>query len=174
MKANTIFTFISLMILGLAAFSQQSIFGNFYSNGIERGFTGAMPNNAETPLRLVILFHGTGENGYEMEARGFNEFLGNNTMVVYPIALDRMTGFAGTDTIDDYQMVEDLLTHLDSAYTIDTSDICIGGFSSGAAFTYNIVCDFNSPASTRDYQFKAFAIVSGFVDTNYTSNCAVV
>jgi len=173
MKAKLIFTVLSHIILGFTAFSQQSITGMFNSNGVQRGFTGAIPNNAETPLRVVVLFHGRGENGYEMETRGFNEFLGNNTMVVYPIALNRMAGFDGTDTVDDYQMVEDLLTYLNSNYSIDTGDICVGGFSSGAAFTYNLVCDFNSPASTRDYQFKAFAVVSGFVDTNYTNNCSV-
>lgn len=173
MKTKTIFMLISIMIFEGNAFSQQSISGMFNSNGIERGFTGAIPRNAVTPMRLVILFHGTGENGYEMEVRGFNEFLGNNTMVVYPIAFNRMAGFAGTDTIDDFQMVEDLIAHVETTYTIDTSDICIGGFSSGGAFTYNLVCDFNSPASTRDYRFKALAVVSGFADTGFTTNCSV-
>ncbi len=174
MKTKILLMLMSLLILSCSAFSQQSISGLFNSNGIQRGFTGAIPNNPQTPLRLVILFHGTGENAYEMEARGFNAYLGNNTMVVYPNAADRMAGFAGTDSIDDYQMVEDLIDNLESIYMIDTSDICIGGFSSGAAFTYNLVCDFNDPSSTRAYNFKAFAIVSGFVDTNFISTCSVV
>ena len=77
MKTNYIVAltiFLVVIVGNFKAEAQQSIFDNFYSNGIQRGFTGAIPNNPQTPLRVVILFHGTGENQFEMEARGFNTF----------------------------------------------------------------------------------------------------
>lgn len=146
--------------------AQQSISETFTSDGISRGYIGSVPNSPQNPLRLVILFSGTTENMYEMPQRGYDSLVGTNSMVVYPDALNRMEGFNGTDTVDDFLMVEDLIRDVQSKYTIDTSDICIGGFSSGAAFCYNLVCDFNSPSSNRAYSFRAMAAVAGAVGSD--------
>jgi polyhydroxybutyrate depolymerase len=110
-----------------------------------------------------------------MELRGFNNFLGDNTMVVYPEPQNANLGFDNSDGVDDFQMVEDLIASLESNYTLNLDDICIGGFSNGAIFTYNLICNFNSPDSTRPYSFKSFAIVSGAMEEGQAniSDCPI-
>jgi len=164
MKRSILCSLMISLSLFSTLFAQQTISGSFPSNGQTRSYLGAVPDDPQTPLRLVILFCGAGENASQMVLRGFNNFLGNNTMVIYPEPFNGTPGFDLSTDVDDYQMVEDLITEVASNYTIDTSDICIGGFSNGGIFTYNAVCDFNSTESSRAYTFKAFAVVSGAME----------
>lgn len=155
--------------------AQETISGSFVSNGATRSYVGAVPDSAETPLRLVLLFCGVTENATQMALRGFNNFLGKNTMVVYPEPLSVNFGFDNSPGVDDFQMVEDLIAHIAMNYTVDLDDLCIGGFSNGGIFTYNLICDFNSPASARPYSFKSFAIVSGAMEAGQanSSDCPI-
>jgi poly(3-hydroxybutyrate) depolymerase len=71
-----------------------------------------------------------------MAERHFNDYLGTNTMVVYPEPFYFMGAFGfeiGSEE-DDFLMVEDLINHIDSNYSIDINDICIGGVSNGGVF----------------------------------------
>jgi len=173
---------LKTMLMGVLFFAassyltaQQTISGSFVSNGATRSYIGAVPDSAETPLRLVLLFCGVTENATQMALRGFNNFLGNNTMVVYPEPLNVNVGFDNSAGVDDFKMVEDLIAHIAMNYTVDLDDLCIGGFSNGGIFTYNLICDFNSPASARPYSFKSFAIVSGAMEAGQanTSDCPI-
>lgn len=141
--------------------AQQSISGTFESGGNTRSYVGAVPEAPQGDLRLVILFSGASENAAQMELRGFNNYLGDNTMVVYPEPFNTNLGFGNSAGVDDFQMVEDLISFIDSEYSVNLNDLCIGGFSNGGIFTYNLACEFNSPESTRPYAFKSFAVVSG-------------
>jgi len=143
--------------------AQQSISGSFSSNGNTRSYLGAIPDNPEPPMRLVLLFCGPGEPASEMVKRHFNDYLGNNTMVVYPEPVHWLGSFYYLidSTRNDPQMVEDLIGHINANYSIDLNDICIGGVSAGGQFTYDMVCEYNSTTSTRPYRFKAFAVVAG-------------
>lgn len=143
--------------------AQQTFTHKFTSNGVNRWYGGAKQASSSQPLRLVILFPGTTENLYEMLQRDYNNYLGDNSMVVYPESFNRMAGMNGTDSIDDFQMVQDLIDDVRSKYPIDTNDICIGGFSSGAKFCYELLCDYNRINSTRPYRFRAIAAVSGSI-----------
>jgi len=84
-------------------------------------------------------------------------------MVVYPEpwSFTSSFGFEIGSVEDDFQMVEDLIGHINSNYSIDLNGICIGGVSNGGIFTYDLVCEYNSTTSTRPYRFKAFAVVAG-------------
>lgn len=170
-----LFSFLFLTMIS-KIFAQVSISETFTSGGAERWYIGAMPNNPEPNLKLVILFCGSQENAYEMESRAFHNYLENNTMVVYPQPFDFVAGFDNTNNIDDFQMVEDLITDVASNYNIDTENIFIGGFSNGGSFTYNLVCEYNNPASERPYTFKAIAVVSGFMNANNVNlnDCPIV
>jgi poly(3-hydroxybutyrate) depolymerase len=86
-------------------------------------------------------------------------------MVIYPEPFNVTFGFGNSAGVDDFQMVEDLIATLDANYSINLNDVCIGGFSNGAIFSYNLVCDFNGQDSTRSYTFKSLAIVSGAMGT---------
>ena len=165
MKSLFIFTLLISVSLCSSLFAQQSISGSFSSNGNTRTYIGAIPDSPQTPLRLVILFCGANEDAGQMELRGFNNYLGNNTIVVYPEPYFFMGSFGADTLANDYLMVEDLITHIASNYTIDANEICVGGFSNGAIFTYDLVCEFSNSASTRPYTFKAFAVVAGAMDT---------
>lgn len=165
MKNLCLFTLLIGVSFCSSLFAQQEISGSFFSNGNTRTYIGAMPDNPQTPLRLVILFCGANEDAGQMALRGFNNYLGNNTIVVYPEPYFFMGSFGGDTLANDYLMVEELITHIASNYTIDANDICVGGFSNGAIFTYDLVCEFNNSASTRPYTFKAFAVVAGAMDT---------
>lgn len=155
--------------------AQQTISGSFTSNGQTRSYIGAIPNNPQASLRLVILFCGVGEDASQMALRGFNNYLGSNSMVIYPEPSSPI-GFDNVNGVDDFQMVEDLIHRVDSIYTIDTNDICIGGFSNGGIFTYKLACDFNSSNSGRPYKFKAIAVVSGAMEsgTANSMDCPIV
>lgn len=172
---------LSTMLLGFLffaaspfLFAQQTISGSFSSNGQSRNYLGALPDNPQSPLRLVIMFCGAQENASQMVLRGFNDHLGNHSMVIYPEPASPM-GFDNVNGVDDFQMVENLISYIDSIYTIDTADICLGGFSNGAIFTYNLACEFNDPGSTRAFKFKSIAIVSGAMETGKvnTTDCPV-
>jgi polyhydroxybutyrate depolymerase len=163
MKSLSIFTLLLSVLLCSTLSAQQSISGNFSSNGNTRAYLGAIPDNPEPNMRLVLLFCGAGEPAEQMEERHFNDYLGNNTMVIYPEPVFWFSSFHYDidSTRNDPQMVEDLISHIDSNYSIDLNDICIGGFSNGGSFAYNLVCEYNSTTSTRPYRFKAFAVVAG-------------
>lgn len=150
-------------------FAQQVISGSFTSNGQTRSYLGALPTNPQSSLRLVILFCGVGENASQMVLRGYNNYLGSNSMVIYPEPSSQM-GFDNVNGVDDFQMVQDLIHTIDSMYTIDTSDICIGGFSNGGIFSYKLACDFNAPTANRAYRFKAIAVVSGAMESGATNS----
>lgn len=152
-----------LLMASQLSWAQQSISGTFTSGGVSRWYGGALPQSPNNPLRLVILFPGTTENTNEMLMRNYNDYLGTNSMVVYPESFDRMVGINGTDSIDDFQMVQDLIDDVRSKYSIDTADICIGGFSSGATFCYQLLCEYNTISSPRPYRFRAIAAVSGSI-----------
>ena len=155
--------FVVLLIASQLSWAQQSISGTFNSGGVSRWYGGALPQSPNVPLRLVLLFPGTTENTNEMLMRDYNDYLGTNSMVVYPESFDRMVGINGTDSIDDFQMVQDLIDDVRSKYSIDTADICIGGFSSGATFCYQLLCEYNTTSSPRPYRFRAIAAVSGSI-----------
>jgi polyhydroxybutyrate depolymerase len=163
MKRLFLLSLIISFSLCSTMFAQQTISGSFDSGGETRSYIGAVPNTPQTPLRLVILFCGATEDASQMELRGFNDYLGSSTIVIYPEPFSAF-GFDNSNGVDDYQMVEDLIAEVASNYTINLNDICIGGFSNGAIFTYNLVCDFNSPTSTRAYTFKSFAVVAGAME----------
>ncbi len=98
-----------------------------------------------------------------MELRGFNAYLGNSTVVVYPEPYYFMGAFNEDSVTNDFQMVEDLVEHISGIYPIDLDDVCAGGFSSGGHFTYELACEFNDPASMRPFRFKSIAAVSGWM-----------
>lgn len=165
---HSILKSIILILLFLGSWAalraQQSISGNFSSNGNTRAYLGAIPDNPEPNMRLVLLFCGIGETAEAMAQRHFNDYLGNNTLVVYP---EPVSGWSSFDaTLDDPQMVEDLIGHIDSNYSIDLDDICIGGVSNGGIFSYDLVREYNSTTSTRPYRFKALAVVAGSMDAS--------
>lgn len=169
---------LKILLMGVLFFAissyltaQQTISGRFSSNGNTRTYLGAVPDNPEPPMRLVILFCGIGEGAEQMAQRHFNDYLGNNTMVVYPEPWFWLSSFGyeiGSEQ-NDFLMVEDLIHHIDSNYAINLNDICIGGVSQGGVFTYDLVCEYNRTESTRPYRFKAFAVVAGGMDSSYVN-----
>lgn len=167
---------VMAIILGcLKAEAQQSISGSFTSEGDTRSYIGAVPDNPTNSMRLVILFCGATESASEMELRGFNDVLGDSTLVIYPEPSNANFGFDNTNGVDDFQMVEDLISEVTAAYSVNENDICIGGFSNGAVFSHKLACDFNATNSGRAYRFKAFAAVSGAMEqgTANTSSCDI-
>lgn len=153
--------------------AQTTFNGSFSSSGQSRSYLAAVPSNSQGSLNLVLLFCGLNEDTAQMALRGFHDYLGNNTMVVYPQPNNALAGFGNQNGVDDFQMVEDLITELAANHNLDLNNIFVGGFSNGAIFTYRLVCDFNSSASNRAYVFKAFAVVSGAMEqgTLNTTDC---
>lgn len=74
---------LKTMLMGVLFFAassfltaQETISGSFASNGTTRSYIGAVPDSAETPLRLVLLFCGVTENATQMTLRAFQQFPG--------------------------------------------------------------------------------------------------
>lgn len=137
------------------------------------------PDPGNSPLPLVFLFHGGGQNS--RRAADFSEFHAyagqRGAIVVYPDGTPQLGLFkkgqdwnvgsippqtpAEKKGIDDLGFVRALVKKLESEYKIDPRRIYATGVSLGAIFTYNVACHMSDT-------FAAVAIVAGALAT---ANC---
>ncbi|MCC6791535.1 MAG: polyhydroxybutyrate depolymerase [Thermomicrobiales bacterium] len=122
-----------------------------------------------TPAPLVLVFHGAGGNGAQVEKQtGFDDLAEEEGfIVVYPdgtTSPDRelvptwnaghCCGYALKEAVDDVAFVDQLLDQVEADYAIDASRVYAAGFSNGSMFTYRLACDLAG-------RFAAVATVSG-------------
>lgn len=150
---------ISVIILSLASLAcsrtameasrpeaSGSTDGQITSSGVTRHFILHVPPTYRPgdAVPLIINFHGYGSNSKEeegltgMSAKADNE----NFIVVYPDGLNSAWNDGpGTDGERDQKFVRDLITHLESQYSIDPKRIYATGISNGGGMTNRLGCD---------------------------------
>ncbi len=121
------------------------------SGGYDRTFKLHVPPNyqADTPMPLVLVFHGRGSNAFDAETYlQFNPLANQHGFIVaYPQA----TGSPSTwedlpeseslSEVDDVQFVQEIIDYLSSQLSIDAQRIYAVGFSNGGGMANRLGCD---------------------------------
>lgn len=123
-----------------------------------------------TPIPLLINFHGFGGSAYEFSLStgegnaNLNSLADSqNFMVVYPQGIERSKGGAEWDPGDngnpdindnDLYFVEQLILEINNDYNIDLTRVYAAGYSNGGMMAYGLAC-------SRSTQIAAVGIMSG-------------
>jgi polyhydroxybutyrate depolymerase len=122
-----------------------SIEAQIISSGVSRHYILHVPSSYQpnTPVPLILNFHGLTSNSREEEAlTGMSAKADREGfIVVYPDGLNSTwyTG-PGTEGQQDRQFVRDLITYLESQYSIDPKRIYATGISNGGGMTDRLGC----------------------------------
>ncbi len=120
-------------------------------DGRRRHYRVFVPTAAKGPLPLVVVLHGGGSNGRQME--GYTKF--NDTaqreglIVIYPDAIDgnwndgRNLEFirAEREKIDDVKFIRAAIDAVDKEHPVDRSRIFATGISNGALMSHRLAND---------------------------------
>jgi len=123
----------------------------------------------ETPVPLVLAFHGSGGNGRGMEQlTGLNRLAEQeNFIVVYPDGINAHwhTGRrAQPDVHDDIGFVSALIDRIDQQYNLDRSRVYATGFSNGGMFAHRVSCELSDKVA-------ASAAVAATMPENLSRTC---
>lgn len=143
------------------------------SGGLERSFrVHVPPGQVETGYPLVLVFHGGGGSGEQIELRStrFSEIADEEGFVaVYPDGTGVLKtwngggccGAAVREDVDDVGFVRDLLDHLEDSLCIDSSKVFATGMSNGGILSHRLACELSG-------RIAAIAPVAG---TDMTEMC---
>lgn len=138
--------------------------------GTTRTFIVRAPRNINSPLPVVIVFHGGGGNGSNAETMsGFTRLVERERLIaVYPNGSGRMgerlltwnarhcCGYAMDQRVDDVAFVDAMIDALVREFAIDTTRIYLTGMSNGGMVTHTL-------AATMRHRPAAIAPVVGAV-----------
>lgn len=127
---------------------------------------------AEKPLPLVLMFHGGGGSGRQLElsSSGMNEIADREGFIAaYPDGTGLVKtwngggccGAAVRDNVDDVGFVAALLDHLEETLCLDRRRVFAAGMSNGAMMSHRLGCELAD-------RIAAIAPVAG---TDMTSSC---
>lgn len=165
------------MLLSVNSFAQQSTQSWTYG-GLQRQYIRYVPPSydGDSPLPVVFVFHGLGDNMNNMYGIGMNLVADTaKFIVIVPQALtDPLAGTAWNSqaginglffpnaNVDDVGFVMAIIDTLSAQYEIDASRIYATGFSMGGFFTNRLACE-------RPDVFAAVASVAGTIGSGL--NC---
>jgi polyhydroxybutyrate depolymerase len=156
-----------LATVSLAA--QQMIPGTLQVNGVDRTYLLHVPAGDQNgkPLPLVLV------HGAQMTAALMARITGMNAwadktdfIVVYPQGLEQhwnTTQQPGA-TADDFIFMKELITKIESAYSVNRSRVFAAGLSNGAEFAQGLAC-------SGDFQFAAVVAVSATLQKEGAKYC---
>jgi polyhydroxybutyrate depolymerase len=116
---------------------------------------------AGTPLPLVVVFHGAGEDAAEIRAAYHLEEAADGGAVFAYLDSTASTWALGQSL--DLRHVDRLVQSVSGAYCIDQDRIFAAGFSAGAVFTHWVGC-------VRSATFRALAVTAG-TDVRFDTAC---
>ena len=146
---------------------------SFYVDGEYRKYKLYIPENIEVDAPLVMALHGfTGSSDTIKYISGFNDLADEyGFAVVYPLG-SNVPGFeiahwnAGLDysEVDDVKFLTELVTFLQSKYSLSSENTFVTGFSNGGFMSYTLACEARGT-------FKAYAPVSGLMSKETWDTC---
>lgn len=137
-----------------------------YDLHIPASYTG------QTPMPLVIAFHGVGGDGKAMaEQTSFNQLSEQAGFIVtYPDAIsqhwDARRG-SQPETTDDVGFISALIDTLAQNYSLDRRRVYVVGFSNGGMFVHRLACELSD-------KIAAIAAVSATMPENLARTCQPV
>jgi polyhydroxybutyrate depolymerase len=129
---------------------RSRFFARLVVDGARRSALVNVPQGgrADTPLPLVLTFHGAGGTARSTESTtGMSELGNRNAFIsVYPNAIGRYWDVAGrgANPDDDVIFIGSLLDQLDAALCIDDSRVYATGVSNGGSFVARIGCELSN------------------------------
>jgi polyhydroxybutyrate depolymerase len=171
MKSLCVLCLSLLATVSLSA--QQMLPGTLQVNGVDRTYLLHVPagDHSGKPLPLVLALHGAGMTSALMATvTGLNTWADKTGfIVVYPEGLENHWNVKQTPGtgIDDFVCMKQLLTKIESTYSIDRSRVIATGYSNGAGMSQIMGC-------TGNFQFKAIVAVSATLPVEAASHCTPI
>ena len=143
------------LVLGVAACTATATpaggTGRITSGGIERTFAVHVPPSRPASLPVLLVFHGAGGTGSDMQGLGFNAWADSlGFLAVYPDAAPGTRGtwalgcnqctWADVAGVDDYRFTQDLIDSLAARYPVDRARLFATGHSLGGSFAFDLAC----------------------------------
>lgn len=144
--------------------------------GVQRTFRVYAPPTRKGPTPLVMVLHGGGGSGGNMEwltKRGFNRIADRDgAVIVYPDGIGKSWNDGRSDLkseavekqVDDVGYLRALATQLAAPFAIDTKRIYATGISNGGLMSYRLACE------AADV-FAAVAPVAANLSVDLASRC---
>jgi len=140
----------------------------------DRQYLITLPKNydQEKAYPLLLAFHGAYSNALQMR-QGTNfdkETADEGYIVVYPESkVENWNEGCECNKphrlgIDDVKFIDDLITHLNTAYNIDIARIYLVGFSQGGLFAHYLACELSETVT-------AIAVVAATMSLPVFNNC---
>jgi polyhydroxybutyrate depolymerase len=138
--------------------------------GVARTYRVHVPAGLAGPAPLVVVLHGGGGNGAQVEQQtGFTATAGREGFVVaYPDGSGRTRlltwnagtccGYARDRRVDDVSFIRAMLDALAVEFRVDPARVYVTGFSNGAMMAYRLGCELTD-------RIAAIAPVSGALNT---------
>ena len=149
-----------------------------FHDGLLREYVLHVPQlyDGETPLPLVLNFHGFGDSAtrHSLLTGMIPVANENNFIIAFPQGAllngsphwnSNLESPENKSTVDDFGFVESLVSDISSNYNIDQTKIYATGFSNGGFLVYSLAC-YNSDL------FAAFAGVSTTIMEEAIVNCS--
>ena len=169
-------TILFFLITPFLVLSQQTIYGTFLHDGLNRDYIYYEPNNLQANAPLVFVAHGyTGSHTGIMNYCGMNDIADQNGFAVcYPKGTtDNQWGgsnfwnvgydFHNGINVDDVGFIINLAQYLQLNYNLSSDNTFFTGMSNGGELSYLLACE--APGT-----FKAFAPVAGTIFPNGLTN----
>jgi polyhydroxybutyrate depolymerase len=131
------------------------------SNGVDGILTVPPPAAAGTPLPLILVFHGAGEDAASIRSRyGLEGPADGGAVLAY---LDSTASTWALGETVDLHHVDALVQEVSAGYCIDQDRIFAAGMSAGGVFTHWVGC-------VRSETFRAVAVTAG-TDVRFDTSC---
>ena len=128
--------------------------------------------SADKSYKLLLAFHGSGSNSTSMQSLTGFEQKSEDYIVAYPQAkVEEWNEGCGCNKpdrlgINDLAFVDSVITDISNNYIIAPGEIYAAGFSQGALFSQNLLCN-------RSETFKAIASVASPMSEQLSKSCAI-
>lgn len=141
------------IVLALGLWAMAGNAESLQVGGRERTFHLYVPATTSAPMPLLLVLHGGGGNGQNMESltkSGFNRIADrDHVLVAYPDGIGKgwndgrsdLKSQAVKDNVDDVGFLRALVEELSHRYRVDRSRVYATGISNGGLMSYRLACD---------------------------------
>ncbi len=163
------------LAFGLLAEAQSTVTGSLNVDGRDRTYRLRVPPAAASgeALPLVIVLHGFTQTASQIESAYAMNPVADTAgfFVVYPngtntfLFLQGWNASLGGGGVDDVKFIDELISELGNAYSIDTSRVFATGFSNGGGMSVSLACALSG-------RIKAIAPVAAAIEPANRNLCS--